>query len=62
VAFIDGSVGTVNHLKHILEDKGLLEENQGMVEYYVSGRQITDNNQLQQMKLLHERLELMLQY
>lgn len=62
VAFIDGSVGTVNHLKHILEDKGLLEENQGMVEYYVSGRQITDNSQLQQMKLLHERLELMLQY
>ncbi len=62
VAFIDGSVGTVNHLKHILEEKGLLEENQGRVEYYVSGRQLTDCDQLQQMKLLHERLELMLKY
>jgi glutamate racemase len=36
VAFIDGSVGTVNHLKHILEEKELLEENQGTVEYYTS--------------------------
>jgi glutamate racemase len=62
VAFIDGSVGTVNHLKHILDKKGLLEENQGTVEYYTSGRRITDSDQLQQMKLRHERLELMRQY
>lgn len=62
VAFIDGSVGTVNHLKHILEEKGLLEENQGTVEYYESGRRITDIDRLQQMKLRHEWLELMLQY
>ncbi len=62
VAFIDGSVGTVNHLKHILEEKGLLEENLGTVEYYTSGRKITDSEQLHQMKLRHERLELMWQY
>lgn len=62
VAFIDGSIGTVNHLKHILEEKGLLEDNQGTVEYYDSGRRITDGDRLQQMKLRHDRLELMLQY
>ncbi len=62
VAFIDGSVGTVNHLKHILEDLGLLEENRGSVEYYTSGRPITDSNRLQQMEQLHKRLELMLKY
>ncbi len=62
VAFIDGSVGTVNHLMHILEKQGLLEKNQGTVDYYVSGRLIADRDQLQQMKRLHERLDLMLQY
>lgn len=62
VAFIDGSVGTVNHLKHILEDNGLMEENHGTVEYYTSGRLITDRDQLQQIKMLHERLEIMLKY
>ncbi len=60
VAFIDGSVGTVNYLKRILEDKGLLETNQGTVEYYTSGRRITDCEQLQRMELLHKKLEQML--
>lgn len=62
VDFIDGSVGTVNHLKHILEDKNLLEESSGVVEYYISGRHVTEEKQLEWIAALHKRLDCMLQY
>ena len=38
IAMIDGSGGTVNNLHHVLKQKGLLEEGNGRVSYYTSGR------------------------
>lgn len=38
IAMIDGSAGTVNNLYHVLEEKNLLEEQNGRVQYYTSGR------------------------
>jgi glutamate racemase len=62
VVFIDGSVGTVNYLKCILEERGLLENNTGTVEYYRSGRPINTKPELEYLERLHERLDRMLQY
>lgn len=57
--FIEGSVGTVNHLKKILTEKKLLEDNGGSVEYYYSGRRITDGEDKQKIDNLLSRLEKM---
>ncbi len=62
VSFIDGSVGTVNHLGNILNENGLSESNTGSVEYYMSGRPVTDAQLLTRFERLHERLDKMLQY
>ncbi len=62
VAFIDGSIGTVKHLKNILSEQGLLESNSGSVEYYMSGRPVRDEKLLKRFEKLHERLEQMLKY
>ena len=62
VAFIDGSVGTVNNLKRILNDRKQLENNHGFVEYYMSGRPVYLEEELQRLAYLHERLDKMLKY
>jgi glutamate racemase len=62
IIFIDGSIGTVNHLKNILEERGLLENNTGTVEYYQSGRPVNTKAELEHLGRLHERLEKMLQF
>lgn len=59
VKMIDGSVGTMNQLKRILEQKGLLEEQEGSVRYFVSGRELTEEKDLERIRMLHERLEQM---
>lgn len=59
VKMIDGSLGTINQLKRILEQRGLLEENEGIVRYFMSGRQVKTKKDLQRMEMLHERLERM---
>lgn len=59
VKMIDGSFGTINQLKRILEQRGLLEENEGIVRYFMSGRQVKTKKDLQRMEMLHERLERM---
>lgn len=61
VIFIDGSIGTINHLKDILEERGLLENNTGTVEYYRSGRPVNIKTELEHLGKLHERLDKMLQ-
>lgn len=60
VAFIDGSVGTVNHLKNILQERGQLENGKSGVEYYMSGRIVTEPEQLKRFAMLHNRLDQML--
>ncbi|MDF2485802.1 MAG: glutamate racemase [Herbinix sp.] len=62
VAFIDGSVGTVNYLKRILVGKNQLENNHGTVEYYMSGRPVYQEAELAKLARLHQRLDKMLKY
>ncbi len=62
VAFIDGSVGTVNYLKKILTEKKQLGNNHGIVEYYMSGRPVYREEELEHLARLHERLDKMLKY
>lgn len=57
VQIIDGSIGTVNQLKRILEQANQLEENAGSVRYYASGREITSQDGLCRVQALHDRLE-----
>ena len=38
ITMIDGSEGTVRNLRHMLEERDLLEQNSGKVQYYTSGR------------------------
>ena len=56
---IDGSTGTVNQLKRILESRGHLEENEGSVRYFSSGREWTKEQDLKRIEMLHKRLEYM---
>ncbi|BBF43236.1 glutamate racemase [Lachnospiraceae bacterium KM106-2] len=60
--YIDGCQGTIHHLKEILEEDGLLEQNEGTVEYYLSGRQVTGEKDLERFEQLYVRLDQMLQY
>lgn len=62
VEFIDGTQGTINHLHNILKERDLLEQHASAVEYYTSGRLVTDDNLLKHFAKLHERLELMRKY
>ncbi|MGB4658487.1 MAG: glutamate racemase [Mobilitalea sp.] len=62
VEFIDGSLGTINNLKNILKSMGQLEHNKISVEYYTSGRLISDKESLMHYEELHKRLEKMLYY
>ncbi len=62
VDFIDGSVGTVNYLKKILEERKQLENNHGTVEYYMSGRPVYREDELERLSMLHERLDKMMKY
>lgn len=59
VRMIDGSAGTVNQLKRVLEGNGQLEQNEGSVRYFASGRELTKEQDLQRMEMLHKRLERM---
>ena len=57
VRMIDGSVGTINQLKRILENKEQLEKNEGSVRYFASGREWIEERDLKRMEMLHKRLE-----
>ena len=59
---IDGSAGTVNHLEAVLRQSGAFEKNSGAVEYYASGRRVTDPAELKRIAALHARLDRMLRY
>lgn len=73
VRMVDGSEGTIRQLARVLEDKGLLNapymnvksgeydfsENRTQVEYYKSGRFVSDKDELNKITMLHQRLERM---
>lgn len=54
VKIIDGIGGTVKQLKRVLEGKGLLEEQEGLVRFFESGREVTD---LKKIQYLLQRLD-----
>jgi glutamate racemase len=60
INIIDGSAGTVNHLADILKEKMLPESPKPSVEYYRSGRKVTNSKTLRHIGELHKRLDLML--
>lgn len=57
--FIEGSAGTVKHLRNILSERNLLENNGGNVEYYYSGKRIKDGEEKQKIDKLLLRLDKM---
>lgn len=63
VALIDGSDGTIRHLKEVLCARGELESGKRTespsVRYFRSGRELTAQAELEYMRRLHERLERM---
>ena len=60
---IDGNIGVSNNLKNTLKANNLLDENDvsdnGKVDYYYSDRHIESKDELEHIKKLHERLEVM---
>jgi len=62
IEMVDGNLGVSNHLKNTIIKTGLITEEElkgrGSVEYYYSDRKI-DNEELEHIKALHSRLELM---
>ena len=62
IEIIDGNIGVSNNLKNILIKNGVLDNNDdklsGTVEYYYSGRAV-DDKELEHIKMLHRRLEVM---
>ena len=62
IEIIDGNIGVSNYLKNILIKNGVLDNNDdklcGTVEYYYSGRAV-DDKELEHIKMLHRRLEVM---
>lgn len=57
IRMIDGSEGTINQLKRVLEQSGQLEENEGSVRYFESGREVVSQEGLERMAQLHRRLD-----
>lgn len=57
VKLLEGSTGTVKHLYSVLKQKNLLEENNGDVSYYTSGRPAPDMEPKYE-RLLHRLDEL----
>ncbi len=62
IDIIDGTVGTVNRLKYIMETLGYTPCDNGdesAVEYYASGKRISDKNTLDAYALLEKRAVVM---
>lgn len=58
IVFADGCEGTVRHLIDVIKKEGIYSLCESRVEYFFSGREITDSEN-KQILLLHDRLERM---
>jgi len=56
IDIIDGNSGTVKNLKRILENRDELGGGNGKIEYYKSGKPVTDINELSEMNILFKIL------
>ena len=57
VKFVDGNDGTVKELVRRLKEKNMLEKNQQSVDYFYSGRRVTDKGELERLARYMDRLE-----
>lgn len=57
VKFVDGNDGTVKELIRRLKEKNMLEKNQQSVDYFYSGRRVTDKGELERLARYMDRLE-----
>lgn len=64
VKILDGSAGTIRQLARVLGERGALEEappckmdNTPAVQYFLSGRELVNPEDLERMQRLHQRLE-----
>lgn len=64
IEIIDGNQGVANNLKNILKTCGIINltppEDKADVQYYYSGKLITEEEELKKIRKLHARLEEML--
>lgn len=56
VSFVDGNEGTVRELIRRLRERSLLEKQEPSVEYYYSGRRVTDELELERLRSFQQRL------
>jgi glutamate racemase len=59
VQFVDGNEGTVRELIRRLRERNQLEEQTPAVEYFYSGRRVTDDSELKRLEKYLSRLEQM---
>lgn len=60
IDMIDGTEGTVNRLKYMMEKEGISPDSdgeKGEVEYFISGREVTDPKTLEYYSLLEKRAQ-----
>ncbi|BAL82212.1 putative glutamate racemase [Selenomonas ruminantium subsp. lactilytica TAM6421] len=62
VAFVDGNEGTTNELIRRLKERNLLEHLPQQVEYFYSGRKVTDMVELERLQKCLGRLEKMYRF
>ena len=61
IRLLDGNKGTINRLSNLLRENDLLGNKEKLeVEYYFSGRKVEDEEMLNKIERLHDRLEKML--
>ena len=60
IRFVDGNEGTVNELIRRLEERGQLEQLPAKVDYFYSGRAVTDPAELARIQRFLQRLDQML--
>lgn len=60
INILDGNEGTVNKLYSELKEKNMLEKNNKEIEFYYSGRKITDKKEMERLENYLNRLEEML--
>ncbi|HNX24910.1 MAG TPA: glutamate racemase [Spirochaetota bacterium] len=52
IDIIDGNIGTINHLKKVLDERGELKKGKGEIKWYCSGSPVADVKRLAEFELL----------
>ena len=57
ISMIDGAEGTIRNLRHIMEERGAVSEGKLSVEFFESGRKVTDESRLRFYRSLLDHLD-----